>query len=151
MLYIGFDLGTHCGIAVVDKKGKVKYSACRVLDKDCRLLEWRAFVSSFLLIHQSGEPVICCEQPHAGGKAAMRVLVAMEGILHEIALNFGYGRPKQVNGMKLKKFATGKGNASKAEMMAAASNLAARQITDDNEADAIHVAFWLRNEIEGKP
>ena len=39
----------------------------------------------------------------------------------------------------IKKFATGRGNASKAEMIAAAEMLGF-QPKDDNEADAIHIA-----------
>jgi len=46
-----------------------------------------------------------------------------------------------------KKIATGKGNASKEEMIEAANNQWNLQLTDDNEADAIWMAYALYKEL----
>jgi len=45
----------------------------------------------------------------------------------------------------IKKFATGKGNAGKDQMIAKAVQLAVRQVKDDNEADAICLLFYIRS------
>ncbi len=46
----------------------------------------------------------------------------------------------------IKKFATGKGNASK-KMMIQAAQLAGRDITDDNEADAYWILMYAKREL----
>lgn len=47
---------------------------------------------------------------------------------------------------EIKKFATGKGNAKKPDMIGAACRLASKQITDDNEADAICLLHLAKSE-----
>ncbi|MEE9316105.1 MAG: hypothetical protein V3U97_03245, partial [bacterium] len=47
----------------------------------------------------------------------------------------------------LKKFATGKGNAGKPEMIAACKSSYGITPCDDNEADALHLLAWARLEF----
>ena len=47
----------------------------------------------------------------------------------------------------LKKFATGKGQAGKPAMIAAAEPIIGRDPIDDNEADAVRVARWGAKEF----
>lgn len=49
---------------------------------------------------------------------------------------------------EIKKFATGKGNAKKPEMIEAACKLASRQITDDNEADAVCLLYLAKRDYQ---
>jgi len=152
-LYIGFDLGTHCGVGLLSED--TVYAEVEAFPAPMRFKKFRDYLYEGFDIPASQakkEDIrVAYEQPHTRGRYATRVLVGMEAMLIDVCEELELPKPLSVHTGTLKKFATGKGNASKAEMMAAASNLAARQITDDNEADAIHVAFWLRNEIEGKP
>ena len=52
-----------------------------------------------------------------------------------------------VHSMTLKKHATGRGNASKDDMVIAAER-AYGKVQDDNQADALHVLAWAREKID---
>lgn len=51
-----------------------------------------------------------------------------------------------INGSRLKKWTTGRGNAGKPEMMAAVA-YKWKTVTDDNEADAIALLYYARAEL----
>ena len=108
-----------------------------------RLLWWS---TTWAVTLQDARPDrIVIEQPFAGkirGDSTAKLQQAYGVLLAEIARNCPNAVVTWVPPATLKKAATGKGNASKAEMIAAANELWWRSandiITDDNEADA-----WL--------
>lgn len=84
------------------------------------------------------------EQAHHRGGAATEVCVGMTGVLQMVCSEKGvqYGNVKT---SVLKKFATGKGNAGKPQMIDAANGLGhpfPDQVESDDQADAIHIFRW---------
>lgn len=85
--------------------------------------------------------VFVAEKPHLRGWAASEVLMGfwtltlMQAHAWEIPL-------ESVHTGTLKKHITGFGNATKDAMCEAVSKRIGREITDDNEGDAIAVALW---------
>lgn len=110
-----------------------------------------------------GQHVIVYEQPHHRGGHATEVLVGMTTRIQEFAAEIG-AEHAAVHTGTLKKWATGNGRAGKADMIEAAKrwlwnesfvphrDLAAylAEPMDDNEADALLLLAWARENLEGK-
>lgn len=95
----------------------------------------RWLMDSFIL---AAYGAIVYELPHHRGGPATRVLVGMAAVLELKAAQAGVDCVLGVHTGTLKKHATGKGNTKgKAEMIKRACELTGREITDDNEADAV--------------
>lgn len=94
--------------------------------------------------------VIAFEEPMGNFKnaAARNLIVGFRGILMSTAAYYDR-KPVGYSQTKVKQFATGKGNADKEAMMAAARRLyPAIPFTDHNEADAIHVLhLYLKEHV----
>jgi Holliday junction resolvasome RuvABC endonuclease subunit len=88
--------------------------------------------------------LIAYEQAHFRG-AGTELLVGLQTRVQEVAAEMGITSAPVHTGT-LKKWATGKGNAGKKEMIAAARKVLGREPVDDNEADAVLVAVWANNE-----
>ena len=90
--------------------------------------------------------IMVYEQASHRGGAATEICSNLTGRVQEIAadweINCAHVRPSE-----LKKFATGKGNAGKPEMMEAASMILGRNPIDDNEADAVLMGQWAIEEF----
>jgi Holliday junction resolvasome RuvABC endonuclease subunit len=90
--------------------------------------------------------LIAYEQAHFRGGAATEICVGLQTRAQEIAAERGIeSAPVKTN--VLKKWATGKGNAGKGEMMTAAGKHLGRPPMDDNEADAVLVGMWAVDEF----
>ncbi len=148
MLYIGFDLGTNCGMAEVGIVGLV-CSGANAFPPPTRYKKMRDHIIMALGQHHADDIHIAYEMPHARGRYATRVLIGMECMLIDVCEELGLEPPRDVHSGTLKKYFTGNGRATKQDMMAEASRRVGREITDDNEADAIAVAMWLRDELGG--
>ena len=90
--------------------------------------------------------LIVYERAHHRGGAATEIGVALMTRAQEYAVKIG-AEYMAVHTASLKKFATGRGNASKGCMVAWASGRMKRKITDDNEADAIALLYYGMNEV----
>jgi len=90
--------------------------------------------------------VIVYERPHARGRAANEVLNGMLAYLAGTAEKMGI-EYADCPSSTLKLFATGKGNASKVEMMAAYRAKWGREPIDDNESDARWLLEWGRSQF----
>jgi len=109
-------------------------------------MEYRRWLSQIMLpIHAEKKPkpfdLIVYEESHQKGQAAREMLTNMTGRIQEIAAakKIEYvGIPAST----LKKNMTGKGNASKEDMMKIAAKFLGRVCEDDNEGDAICMAMW---------
>lgn len=106
--------------------------------------EW---LESFGVHSADGEfDIIAYEKPHMRGLAATRQAYEMLSALEEHAHNIRADL-RGVHSGTLKKFATGNGKATKAEMVEAArSKWPGIFIMDDNHADALWVWEWARKQ-----
>ena len=167
MRILAIDPGTHCGWATWD--GQHVESGVQVFDlkrgesPGMRFLRFRRWLHQvvwsldrdFIIIdpstYQAPDLLFVYEQAHHRGGAATEILVGMTTRIQEFAAEIG-AEHASVHSGTLKKFATGKGNASKADMIVAAEGWGARwgigdTITDDNIADALLLLAWAREEF----
>lgn len=153
-VYIGIDPGTSCGWAVLNDKGERLASGVWDLKSrrheggGFRYVRARALLGKLLDVY--GAEVVAYEEvrSHAGTSAAHvygGLVAVITGLCEE--REFPYqGQPVGT----VKKLATGKGNASKAAMVAAAQARWPGCGDDDNEADALWIAEAARVALEGK-
>ena len=155
-IYIGFDLGRKCGVAVWREGELVESWAWEFKAKKGMLVsserdKFRHEVKRLLEAY-SGEPigptirpVAAYERPHMRGYGATKSLMGWVCSLEEVCDSLGV-ELKSVHTGTLKKFATGFGKASKEEMVKAARKLKP-DVKSEDEADAIHVAHWAAETI----
>ena len=153
MIVLGLDVATNTGFCVGDvdrdtknavwvQSGVVNFEPKRGEGKGMRFLRFRRWL--YDMIEEFKPGIIAYEQSHHRGGPATEVGVGLTTIVMEV------GDEKEipyatVRTSTLKKEATGKGNAGKAEMVAAANALGAPYpggIESDDEADAIHIFRW---------
>lgn len=152
---MGLDMATRTGWAVMDgqrlvhsdMKAYTKGKTALCLEE--RLLQFRSDLSTLFMHYQPD--LVAYEVAHMRGGGPTRSGVGMETVLRMECYLCGipvFG----VHSLTLKKFATGSGKAEKPEMIEAVNVFlaGARVVTDDNEADAIHVARWgVVNVVKG--
>lgn len=93
--------------------------------------------------------LVIYEMPHHRGGAATEILIGMTTRIQEECDRRGINYTS-VHSAHLKKFATGKGNADKDRMLSEARRRFGEYISDHNEADALLMLEWAREEFEIK-
>ena len=149
MKILGLDLAKSTGWAVLDK-GQLIASGTQVFEKrrgesnGIMFLKLQKFLRT--LIQRYEPQLIAYEQAHFRG-AGTEILVgyqthtqsvAEEAKIESVGIHTG----------TVKKAFTGKGNASKQEVMEMAELLFGVELTSDDEADAIAVAYAAAKELE---
>ena len=147
MAYLCLDLATHTGWSVVEN-GEIKASGVKDFSKKrgesngvmfMRFHKW--LDDMVLLCGENSTCMVVYEQAHFRGGAATEICVGLQTHTQSWCARRSI-ECAPVATMKLKKFATGKGNAGKQEMIDAARKIIGRDPLDDNEADAIHIGMW---------
>jgi Holliday junction resolvasome RuvABC endonuclease subunit len=158
---LGLDLGTRTGWAraefafgkiVTLQAGTERFDLGREESRGMRFLRFRAWLDVMLAGEKMLRPdVVAYELPHHRGGAATRVLLGMVGILQETCERHKIDY-QELHTASLKKRATGRGNAEKPAMIAAAQ-LAwpdlADQI-DEHSADALWALTIAADESIGQ-
>lgn len=145
-MYVGLDLGTHCGFAVMTSSrnsGTCFMSGtwnCSIkIGHDSpalRFVKFEQHLRDVLMMGGTKRVFYELVRAHKGPQAGHMYgafLASMQKVCDEFDVPYQGLEVGQV-----KKFATGKGNAGKDAMIAAAVKLGFRP-ADDNEADAIHI------------
>lgn len=95
--------------------------------------------------------LVAYEQPHYRGGHATEVLAGMVARVQEFTAQHGIEITSR-HTAEVKKHATGKGNANKPEMVAAAvARWPADEIIDDNHADALWLLDLVQRELGAAP
>jgi crossover junction endodeoxyribonuclease RuvC len=150
MKILALDLGTKTGWAIGNKDGTSFYhgvqdfSLKRGESPGMRYLRFDTWINDMLC--QNSPDYVIYEMPHHRGGHATAVLGALVGILLKVCANLGVNHT-QVHSSTLKKFATGSGRASKDDMVNQVLTSYKIMVTDDNEADAIHMWHYA-DEVE---
>lgn len=156
MVVLGLDTATKTGWAFYDSKsGKVIESGVQDFSKKrgesngLLFMRFRKWLQDLVKLAPVRVGLVAYERAHHRGGAATELCVNLTGRVQEICAGLEI-ECAAVPTMTLKKWATGKGNAGKSEMIEAAlkvrhSSKVAGYLTDD-EADAIHVARWAAEE-----
>lgn len=144
-MFAGFDLGANCGFAVLDENGNRVTSGTLKLGKRSpeSIAKFHQALTSLFEIHLPTH--VGYEKVnffHRGIKAA-HAYGSYESILWLVVQAFKVPT-EQFTVNKIKKTATGFGNAEKDEMEAAAMTRWAYVPNDDNEADALWIAECAR-------
>lgn len=155
MKVLALDLGTKTGWALLEEggvgakpiviSGVQDFSLKRGESPGIRFLMFRNWLKNRML---SNKPdLIVYEQAHHRGGAATAVAYGLQAHLLSVCAELGVEFMPCHTGT-LKKFATGRGNASKAEMVAVCKSRFGVEPLDDNEADAVCLAFWGLSQIK---
>lgn len=141
---LALDTGTKTGWAI--KTGTMLHSGVQDFQHDAkrespgmRFLRFSRWLHSMMDSHPI--TLVVYEQPHQRGGGATMVGVGLVATLQAVCAERGVEH-QSVHSGTLKKFATGKGNASKEEMVKACP----KAVTDDNESDAIWLLAYSEND-----
>lgn len=149
MKILALDCATRTGWAVLMdgavESGVQVFDVRRGESRGMRFLRFRAWLNQML--DQVKPEVLIFEQAHHRGGAATEVGVGLATRVMELACEREI-EYQTVHTGTLKKFATGKGNAGKPAMIAAAKERFPTQVVeDDNQADALLILAWAMNEL----
>ena len=147
MSTLALDIATKTGWALrcddgVLLSGVQDFSLQRGESPGMRFVRFRSWLRDMLLKNQVY--VVVYEQAHHRGGHATEVCVGLITHMQGVCAEFG-AEYTHCHTATLKKFATGKGNAGKPEMLAAAREKYAKTgeiIEDDNQADALMLLAW---------
>jgi len=156
---LALDLATSTGWALSDRNGVITsgvqtFDLKRGESAGMRFLRFRKWIKEVMALGELGKQfndrnpgLIGYEQAHHRGGASTQLCVGMcTDVLAEAAL---YGLDHvAVHTASLKKFSTGKGKASKEEMIAKAKEIYPQiEIIDDNHADALLLLNYVKSEV----
>jgi len=148
MNILALDCGTKAGWAsLVDgriESGVQDFSLKRGESKGIRFLRFNTWLNDILDLTKPH--IVVYEMAHLRGGHATEILVGMTTRIEEFceSKNIEYS---SIHSAMLKKFSTGSGKASKEDMMKAAALKFGRAIDSDDEADALLILEWARQEF----
>jgi Holliday junction resolvasome RuvABC endonuclease subunit len=136
MRILALDTASITGWACNDPResGIQKFELRRGSSAGFRFLEFRTWVTD--LVMKTNPDLIVYELAHYRGGAATELCVGFVTRVMEIAASMAIDY-HGVHTQTLKKFACGKGNAGKPEMITAAARILGRSPITDDEADAV--------------
>jgi crossover junction endodeoxyribonuclease RuvC len=145
---LALDLGTRCGWALWDgarlESGVQVFDLKRGESPGMRFVRFNAWLASWA--PDTPRPaLIAYEQTHHRGGAATEVAAGLATRVQEFCARHGVEHVA-VHSATLKKWATGKGNADKAGMLAAVCRRW-KPVTDDNETDAVALLQYALREL----
>lgn len=145
-LYIGIDLSLRAtGISIL-YEGRIDTSkTIKINGKGAKRINTiKRIIEDLLEIYSACRTDLCAIEGYAFVKKARGQYEKAE--LHGTIIDMLYEKgiiPAIVPPTTLKKFATGSGKASKADMIEYASSKYAENKIDDNQADSIALAFYI--------
>lgn len=146
---LAIDPGRKTGWALLEdgmtESGVMDFGLKRGESQGMVFVRFNAWLKKMIAHHLP--EVVIFEQPHHRGGAATQLLYGMTTRIQERCdlCNIQY---TAIHSATLKKYATGKGNAKKGEILKTAwVKWPKRIIQDDNEADALWMAEWGKNEL----
>ena len=135
MNILALDIATNTGWKTATSSGTWNLKPNRGESEGMRVVRFKSKVRE--LIGLEGITLISYERPAGMHKASIMVASEMVGVLKDLCIELGI-ELACYSATEIKKFATGKGNANKDQMIAAARG-GGYDPKDDNEADAIHL------------
>ena len=149
MRIFALDCATKTGWALIDngkivESGMQNFSKRRGESNGVMFLRFNKWVSD--MVDMLKPELLTYERAHYRGGAATEIGVGLQTRVQEMAIAKGIDSIPFTTA-EIKKFATGKGNAGKDDMIIAAVPFLGRQPIDDNEADAVHLARLADREV----
>lgn len=138
---LALDIATHTGYFSVHEAGTWNFTESRRRNSNKMHGAFRTVLVSFIRAH--GIRRVVAEDVSVNRYFYdMRRLSELRGILLEVCDSLGLPEPEFVNPAVLKKWATGDGHATKAQMVAACKERYGVIPVDDNAADACHLFHY---------
>lgn len=138
---LALDIATHTGYFSVHEAGTWNFTESRRRNGNRMHGAFRTVLVSFIRAY--GIRRIVAEDVSVNRYFYdMRRLSELRGILLEVCDSLGLPEPEFVNPAVLKKWATGDGHATKAQMVAACKERYGIIPVDDNAADACHLFHY---------
>lgn len=148
-MILALDLATRTGWAVGSESGVIDLHPGRGDSPGIRFLKLRSFLETTRKAYPSLELVVY-ERAHHRGGAATEVCVGLATHVQSWCAEHGIEH-MAVPTRTLKMYATGKGNASKEDMLAAASaRWPGRLFVDDNHVDAAWLLSYATLQVKGE-
>lgn len=142
-MLLALDIATNTGWKTATASGTWNLKPARGESEGIRLVRFKAKVKELIALENI--KVVAYERPAGMHKASIMVASEMVGVLKDLCIEQGI-ELACYSATEIKKFATGKGNAGKPEMIEAAIKLGFNPI-DDNEADAIHLYYLAKKDL----
>lgn len=133
---LALDIATHCGWATEEASGVWDLSMKRDESSGMRILRFRSKLTDMLTLVNPN--LVTFERTSGQHKNALIVQAELHGIL-KLFCEDNKIEYRAFSASEIKKHATGKGNAGKPLMIAAAKEKLGYQGSDDNEADALWI------------
>ena len=154
---LALDLATHTGWALgwetARESGVQVFDVKRGESPGMRYVRFRRWLVDLVFSHLpegmaelEDVALIVYEQAHQRGGAATEVAAGFTTRVQEFCAEHGLEHAAVHSGT-LKKYATGKGNAKKPDMLAAARTKLGYAGSDDNEADALWLLQYARTAL----
>lgn len=140
---LSLDIATKTGWKTETSSGVWNLKPNRGESEGMRVVRFKAKVRE--LIQLENIDLIAYERPAGMHKSSIMVASEMVGVLKDLCIELNINLACY-SATEIKKFATGKGNANKEAMIAAATKLGYNP-QDDNEADAIHLYLLTKKEL----
>lgn len=132
---LALDIATNTGWKTQTSSGVWNLKPNRGESEGMRVVRFKAKVKELIALEEI--TLVSYERPAGMHKASIMVASEMVGVLKDLCIELGIDLACY-SASEIKKFATGKGNAKKEAMVAAAKEQGFSP-KDDNEADAIHL------------
>ena len=143
MNILALDIATKTGWKTKTASGTWDLKPNRGESEGMRVVRFKSKVKE--LVSMEGITIIAYERPAGMHKASIMVASEMVGVLKDLCIEMNINLACY-SAQQIKKFATGKGNAGKPEMIEAAKKLGYSPV-DDNEADAIHLYHLAQKDV----
>jgi Holliday junction resolvasome RuvABC endonuclease subunit len=143
MNILALDIATKTGWKTKTTSGTWDLKPNRGESEGMRVVRFKSKVKE--LVGIEGITLIAYERPAGMHKASIMVASEMVGVLKDLCIEMNINLACY-SAQQIKKFATGKGNAGKPEMIEAAKKLGYSP-ADDNEADAIHLYHLAQKDV----
>lgn len=145
MKILALDIATVCGFRTETTSGVWNFNKVKRGDSyGMRLIRFKSSVREILDLEEID--IVVYERPAGMFKSSIIVASEMIGVLIALCEEKGI-QYTAYSATEIKKFATGKGNAKKEDMIKAAIALGFNP-ADDNEADAIHLYNLAKKDLE---
>jgi crossover junction endodeoxyribonuclease RuvC len=143
MKILALDIATKTGWKTETSSGVWDLKPNRGESEGMRVVRFKSKVKE--MIQMEGITLVSYERPAGMHKASIMVASEMVGVLKDLCIELGV-EMACYSASEIKKFATGKGNAKKEQMIEAAAKIGYNP-KDDNEADAIHLYFLTKKDL----
>lgn len=158
MRILALDLGTQTGWALLEsnrvESGVRTFDVKRGESPGMRYLNFNRWLDTMACLEAAGGrtdtyralDLVVYEQTHQRGGAATEVAAGFATRVQEFCARYGIDHAA-VHSATLKKWTTGHGNAKKADMVLAVMNRWGRRVDTDDEADAIALLYFAKEQL----